>query len=91
MPSRPGAAVPEGLIRESFALDFRMGPVLDIVRHPVTRTPLAGDPMWPRPLAGWQRMLRLGFFGAWTRAGTAGAALSGRRLLQFRLKIAIIP
>ena len=27
--------------RESFALDFRMGPVLDIVRHPATRTPLA--------------------------------------------------
>ena len=27
--------------RESFALDFRMGPILDIVRHPATRTPLA--------------------------------------------------
>lgn len=27
--------------RESFALDFRMGPILDIVRHQATRTPLA--------------------------------------------------
>ncbi len=32
---------PREAYRESFALNFRMGPVFDVVRHPATRTPLA--------------------------------------------------